>query len=435
MHLRRRSSTATPLSTETRITPVPELLQDAAAEGGIVPLEATYFRRPSGTAPVIQNFDVEIPGQWLLDSLIKREKAVAHDHKKVNSVWREFSHLPDDYQFAIGNYMRERACYSRGSERVSWVLLHLECMFKRRRHSFFDRESRKDIVGVYVVLKRNKSFRGRSLDDESSERKRYHEPDPIPFPNDNHGHHSMHLGHRPREGRGNYEPRHSSGFQTRELPGNKHQRLTKAEYSVADIVDMHAPPHSSQDRDQQYHPSSTGPCNPSRSMSFAEPSRTGYSYPQQFSGSSLLLGPYARTLSDPAPPFRPYGQQHTGLPPLLGPYARRFSGLAPTSGPSFDNSNLPVPQQLSGISEEGFDPSISSDEAYDDKILRLARAQLRETDEQLLDETLKEYVNPDLLKAENGSVYGLSSPALGIREASGLATDSSIIAHPSTVLA
>ena len=119
---------------------------------------------------IVQNFQVEIPDQWLLDSLIKRQEAVAHDPKKVNSVWREFSQLPDDYRHSISKHIRDKSELSYNSIHATWVLLHLECMFEKRRRGKFDGGSRGEVVGVYLVLKKHKKPRDRSSEPESSER-------------------------------------------------------------------------------------------------------------------------------------------------------------------------------------------------------------------------------------------------------------------------
>ena len=70
-------------------------------------------------------------------------------------------------------------------------MLHLECMFEKRRRRMFDRGSRKEIVGVYVVMKQEKNSR-------------YSDADEIIIRNE-----SSDSRTRQRSGKNGYEPRHS----------------------------------------------------------------------------------------------------------------------------------------------------------------------------------------------------------------------------------
>lgn len=158
-------SAATTAVDDSRETPVPKLLRDPTAEGGIAHLEASYWQRSEGAPPRVQHFDVEIPGQWLLNALIKREEAVAQDSKKVNSVWKEFSQLPSDYRHAIGEHVQDKSDYGVNV----WVLLHPDCMHGKRRHGILDRSSRGELFGVYVVLKQNRKPRPRSSERKDDE--------------------------------------------------------------------------------------------------------------------------------------------------------------------------------------------------------------------------------------------------------------------------
>ena len=155
---------------ESRGTRVPDVLKDPTAEGGIAPLEASYFQRSLGVPPGIQNFVVQLPDQWLLDSLIKKQATFGHDSKKVGSVWKQFSLLPEDYRHAIGDYLDCQVGYGRRSGLNKWVLLHLECIFEKRRRYMFDRGSR-ELVGVYIILKQSKRPRDRSAERSDGEEK------------------------------------------------------------------------------------------------------------------------------------------------------------------------------------------------------------------------------------------------------------------------
>ena len=130
--------------------------------------------------PVVENFNVEIPDRWLLDSLIKRQEDAAHDPKGVKSVWKEFSQLPNDYRHMIGRYINEKNEYER--DPITWVLLHLECMLEKRRRGVFGQGTRGEVLGVYAVLKKNKKPRDRSPEYEYAGRTR---PSQVIINNDN----------------------------------------------------------------------------------------------------------------------------------------------------------------------------------------------------------------------------------------------------------
>lgn len=155
---------------------LPDIIKDPTAEGGIAPLKATYFQRSAryvqqylGLPPVVESFDVEIPDQWLWGLCIKRQEALAHNPKKVNSVWKEFSQLPCDYRDALSQHMNKPSIYGQEDNgSAAWIMLHLECMFQRLRHSMFDRGSRKEMVGVYLVMKHKKMPRYRGTEPENS---------------------------------------------------------------------------------------------------------------------------------------------------------------------------------------------------------------------------------------------------------------------------
>lgn len=79
------SATTSPVNESSR-THVPDILKDPTAEGGVAPLAASYFERSLKVPHLVENFSVDTPVQWLLNSLIKRQETLAHHPKKVNSV-------------------------------------------------------------------------------------------------------------------------------------------------------------------------------------------------------------------------------------------------------------------------------------------------------------------------------------------------------------
>ena len=241
---------------ESRAVPIPDFLRDPTAEGGIAPLEASYFQRSLEVPPSIQNFNVEIPNQWLLDSLIKRQEAVAHDPKQVNSVWKEFSQLPSDYRHAISEHIDNKLRW--GPSGVIWVLLHLERMFEQRRPGMFDRGGRKEVVGIYLVLKRNKKPRDHIVEREDHGKKNDRDSEwnmhhiEIVEPRSSHGHMPQQITHdsptRHRSNKSGYVPRHDHRNMSREASGSSSHRPTKETFSsehqeprVYDGVDFKIP--------------------------------------------------------------------------------------------------------------------------------------------------------------------------------------------------
>ncbi|KAL8664624.1 MAG: hypothetical protein Q9202_002894 [Teloschistes flavicans] len=137
--------------------PIPDILKDPTAEGGMALLETIYLQLV-GLPPCLRVFNVEVPDQWLFDSLTKKQTAFAYDSEQVNSMGKQFSELPDDYRFAICQWINEKSeQYKEYS--VRWHLLHLECVLSRRRQNIFKRKSRCEVKGVYLVLKQHKKTR------------------------------------------------------------------------------------------------------------------------------------------------------------------------------------------------------------------------------------------------------------------------------------
>lgn len=142
---------------------IPSLLQDPAAPGGVAELKAIYYSRMLGhEGERIRRVNVELPAQWLLDKLINRESRARED-EKVKTLWKEFACLPDDYRYFITNELQDEedghdSDDSHGwskSANERWLLVYVECLKASASQKRFLRKSpREDVVGVYVVLKR-----------------------------------------------------------------------------------------------------------------------------------------------------------------------------------------------------------------------------------------------------------------------------------------
>lgn len=191
---------------------LPDIIKDPTAEGGIAPLKARYFQRSWELPPIVECCDVEIPDRWLLSLWIKRQEAQAHNPNKVNSVWREFSQLPTDYRFAINKHLNELVGYDREVRRDvgdTWIILHLECMFEKRRRRMFNSGGRKKLVGVYVVIKQEKKSRYSGADEIIIRRE------------------SSDSRTRQRSGKNGYEPRHSRVVSREESSRTRDRRSTR----------------------------------------------------------------------------------------------------------------------------------------------------------------------------------------------------------------
>ena len=152
--------------------PVPDVLSDPAAKGGMAPLEASYFQRCAGILgmpPKIKRFNIDVPNQWLLDSLVEKQAAVAGVPKKLNSIWKQFSQLPEDYRYMIDEHVKFHEDSQSSSGK--WILLHLECIFERRLRNILGRGSRKELAGVYVVLKQNNEYKDYTIEQDGSKQK------------------------------------------------------------------------------------------------------------------------------------------------------------------------------------------------------------------------------------------------------------------------
>ncbi|KAI4243287.1 MAG: hypothetical protein LQ352_007057, partial [Teloschistes flavicans] len=69
----------------------------------------TIYLQLVGLPPCLRGFNVEVPDQWLFDSLTKKQTAVAYDSEQVNSMGKQFSELPDDYRYAICQWINEKS--------------------------------------------------------------------------------------------------------------------------------------------------------------------------------------------------------------------------------------------------------------------------------------------------------------------------------------
>lgn len=203
-------------------------------------MEASYFQRSSGELPSVKCFDFEIPDQWLLNSLIKRQEAIAQNPKKVNPIWKEFSQLPKDYRQAIGRRVSEKVDYGTATGRATWVLFHLECIFEKRRHRMFVRGKPERVVGVYLVLKQNKKPRDRSEERQDYERGRdYRDIVDIGIPRDEDERRGSPRPWRRRRpsSKNVYEPRHSQVYLTKETPRSRNRQLARESYNSAENYD------------------------------------------------------------------------------------------------------------------------------------------------------------------------------------------------------
>lgn len=75
----------------------------------------------------------------------------------MNSIWKEFAQIPDDYRHSItGDLSHGHASFDDADKFDGrWVLVFVECLHADHdRRSFLGRKKRGEIVGVYVVLKR-----------------------------------------------------------------------------------------------------------------------------------------------------------------------------------------------------------------------------------------------------------------------------------------
>lgn len=132
---------------------IPVLLQDPSAEGGIAHLEACYFQRMKEPGQKIRHFQVGIPQQWLIESLMMKEEQSRNNPKKINSIWREFAALPDDYRDAITDVLANTEGSHRGDDHP-WDMIFAECIRKPRFRGFFFWTGDDNILGVWVIWKK-----------------------------------------------------------------------------------------------------------------------------------------------------------------------------------------------------------------------------------------------------------------------------------------
>ncbi|KAF7504280.1 hypothetical protein GJ744_002538 [Endocarpon pusillum] len=131
---------------------IPELLQDPLAAGGVAELKAFYLQRAfTLQGPIISTLNVEIPAQWLLHALIAKEEKYLQD-PKVNSLWKEFAQIPEDYRYAIDNHITSWRQSFRNNE--PWVLIYVESLKLEKSSSRLSRRAQKEVTGVYIVLKK-----------------------------------------------------------------------------------------------------------------------------------------------------------------------------------------------------------------------------------------------------------------------------------------
>lgn len=129
---------------------IPELLRDHKAPGGVAELKAFYYQKLSSWKGLdFSVLEMEIPTQWLLNTLIAKEEKYLQD-RKVNSIWKEFAQLPYDYRYVIDSHIsRARSSTEHGG---SWVLIYVEC--QRLEKSSLKLSRKRDVTGVYAVFKK-----------------------------------------------------------------------------------------------------------------------------------------------------------------------------------------------------------------------------------------------------------------------------------------
>lgn len=110
--------------------------------------------------------------------------------------------------------MNDHSVYVRSDYHDTWIMLHLECMFEKRRRSMFDGGSRKEMVGVYVVMKQKK--RPRYLGAE------FENMSPIIVSNERRDSRTRH-----RSGKNDYEPRHNQVHSREDSSRTRDRRSTR----------------------------------------------------------------------------------------------------------------------------------------------------------------------------------------------------------------
>lgn len=101
----------------------------------------------------IRHFQVGIPQQWLIESLMMKEKQSRNNPKKLTSIWREFAALPDDYRDAITDVLTNTEEPHSGGDHC-WDMIFAECLRKPRYGGFLFRKGDDVVLGVWVVWKK-----------------------------------------------------------------------------------------------------------------------------------------------------------------------------------------------------------------------------------------------------------------------------------------
>lgn len=408
---------------EERGTPIPDVLKDPTAEGGMAQVEASYFQRFPGWPPTIQRFDAGISSQWLLESLNQRHTAMSHGPKQIHSVWKQFSQLPIDYRYVINEYINGKGTYGQGHP-VNWSLLHLECIFEKRRHNMLNGGTRKGIRGVYLVLKQEKKAGDRSADPDDWEMRKNSESLPRIDSHDSTSRKST---------KDRYSPRYS---RSSERNTSRHRSRIYSPHSAPrePVVERQYSERKEQESWPRYLP---------RSVSFKEPE----ALPARHMHPHYMPAP--RRVSEPAPRSAPYPDNYPG------PYSSRSRTDCPSFAPSYPGSPGPQgytdsgprlkpdfppylerpaadwrtsrrrhraspPHRLSDILEPSNDSTIelsggtdSTESSEEDVLPSNPAYELRETDKELLDKMLSEYVNPvgECLDTKIDSEKGEQDPA------------------------
>lgn len=230
---------------------------------------------------------------------------------------------------------------------VTWLVLHLECMFERRRRSVFDRGSRKEIVGVYLVMKQNrkpsdrsvermdyerKTDRDRSVERMDSARQTDRETPIIIYPSVDDIEHrgSRNSINRRRSNKSGYEPRYSHTNSRRESARSRSSHPTREiVYHGPELEDKHGEMNELK-RAQTY---------PDYDIN-REPAP--FSHPDIHSWSHDRNSINHDPSSGPVPKFVAFAE--TAIPPARYPYVQYpapYSDYPPRSGPQTVYLNSP----------------------------------------------------------------------------------------------
>ncbi|KAL8719071.1 MAG: hypothetical protein Q9181_008112, partial [Wetmoreana brouardii] len=355
----------------------------------------------------------------------------------------------------IGDYINDKLTYEQGHP-VKWVLLHLECIFEKRRRNLLNGGSHREVKGIYLVLKQNKKTGDRSagLDwnrGNNIDREELHVDIPPPPPGKRSGddEHLKYVRMRPIDSYG-FAPRRKS-IKNRYSP--RYMQMSSEKDTRGRHPSIHRHPSASREPkvDAQYPESKeqeSWPVYLPRSVSFKEPEAAParYMQPHYVPAPRPALYPATHPAPYPAPLSGHFPGSYPGYP-LLSPrpqtdypsFAPPYPGLQGSLGyadlgpqpkpefpPYLDESYRSKDTILSSASSSpnssdycrsGTGPPVSHhlndiSEPSDESIIEIAEAtdtsesseddvrpsrlahKPRKPDKEVLEKILKEYVNP-----------------------------------------